>query len=230
MLKMPDLLADPESERTVENTEQTRCAQFTAVEPTTFLGNRVHSRRRLRFRGDEPSPPSRDRFRNRQAALPCRDETVCLSVCYSIRVFLTSLKQYYSRETRKACLCSADPDPMPGMDHEADSNLGCHHMNTIRNVQVLHTRTKRIRCLCSACRTYLDNFATAGIFAVSGLPVAVWASRIIRATLLCFGPTINAVIYRHRHPEVISSRVPSSDIFLALARMYYTHLTSLRQS
>ena len=129
--------------------------------------------------------------------------------------------------TRKACLFSADPDPMPGMDHEADSNLGCHHMNTIRNVQY-YIRGHEENPLSLQCLSDLDNFATAGIFAVSGLPVAIRASRIIRATLLCFGPAINAVIYRH--PEVISSRVPSRDIFLALARMYYTHLTSLRQS
>ena len=116
---------------------------------------------------------------------------------------------------------------MPGMDHEADSNLGCHHMNTIRNVQYYIRGHEENPLSLHAVPVGL-TFTWAGIFAVSGLPVAVWAPRIIRAILLCFGPAINAVIYRH--PEVTSSRVPSSDIFLAPARMYYTHLTSLRQS
>jgi hypothetical protein len=65
MLKMPDLLADPESERTVEEHRTDALRSVHRVEPTIFLGNRG----RLRFRGDEPSPPSRERFRNRQAAI-----------------------------------------------------------------------------------------------------------------------------------------------------------------
>jgi len=69
MLKMPDLLADPESERIVEEHRTDALRSVHRVELTIFLGNRGHSRRRLRFRGDEPSPPSRERFRNRQAAI-----------------------------------------------------------------------------------------------------------------------------------------------------------------